>query len=70
MSDFIGIIEVGNIDVFEKFGRLEIYFNREKREEKMGSILGVGVYFRVIGVFDFEFLGKGNKIIVIFKFFF
>lgn len=38
MSDFIGIIEVGNIDAFERFGRLEIYFNKEKRGERRESL--------------------------------
>jgi hypothetical protein len=69
MSDSTGTTEAGNTDAFEKPGRLETYFNREKREEKTGSILGVGAHFRAIGASDFELLGKGNKITATLKFF-
>lgn len=37
MSDSTGTTEAGNSDAFERPGRLETYFNKEKREEKRES---------------------------------
>lgn len=35
MSDSSGTDEAGNTDAFERPGRLEPYFNKEKRRERM-----------------------------------
>lgn len=62
MSESTGTTEAGNTDAFERPGRLETYFNKEKREERTESILWVGEHIRATGASDFEFLGKDNKI--------
>lgn len=37
MSDSTGTTEAGNTDAFERPGRLETYFNEEKRRERRES---------------------------------